>query len=219
MSEFDQIPLADTSDMVGLHRVFREALSAAPTLVGSVAAGDRSRADVVGSYYANVLSLLHVHHEGEDELLTPRLLDRSPADAATLARIAAQHGGVLEGIAAAEGGLATWQAEPTAAAREALTGALATLDAQLSAHLDEEEQVVLPIAARHINAAEWGELPGHGMRHFGGDKLWLILGLIQEQMSPEQVAIMEAHMPPPVAESWTQTGRGLFRDYIDELRV
>ncbi len=218
MTDTAQIPLADTSDMVGLHRVFREALGAAPQLVGSVAPGDVARSELVGSYYVNVLSLLHVHHEGEDELVTPKLVERSPAQAPMIERIAAQHGAVLDAIADAERLLAPWQETATAEARDALAASLATLDTALSAHLDEEELEILPIAAQHINAAEWGELPGHGMRNFGGDKLWLILGLIQEQMSPEQIATMEAHMPPPLAEFWTATGRGLFQGYVAELR-
>jgi hypothetical protein len=60
------LPLADTSDMIGLHRVFRTALDAAPSFVGGVAPGDSTRAETVAMYYEDVLQLLHAHHEGED---------------------------------------------------------------------------------------------------------------------------------------------------------
>src|ERR1035438_6095391 len=102
MSAPNMIPLADTSDMASLHQVFRYALSRAPNYVGNANAGDGSRAELVGSYYDNVLRLLHVHHEGEDELLTPRLIERTPDQAELIERIAHQHEGVLEAIAAAE---------------------------------------------------------------------------------------------------------------------
>lgn len=62
MTEAGALPLADTSDMIGMHRVFRQALAAAPQLVGSTTAGDADRAEVVGTYYDNVLRLLDVHH-------------------------------------------------------------------------------------------------------------------------------------------------------------
>jgi hypothetical protein len=65
---------------------------------------------------------------------------------------------------------------------------------------------------------EWGELPSHGMQHFAGDKMWLIIGLLQEQFSPEQVAMMESHMPPPVLDFWTSQGRPQFQAYIAEVR-
>jgi hypothetical protein len=213
-----ELPLADTSDMIGLHQVFRDALTAAPSLVGGAEPDDAARADVVGSYYANVLDLLHSHHEGEDELLTPRLLERAPEHADTISRIGNQHLGVLAAIDAAERAIATWRAEPSAANRDATVAALAGLDAELTPHLDEEEREILPIAAQHINVAEWGQLPEHGMKNFAGDKMWLIMGLIREQMTEDQKANMDAHMPPPMLEFWRNEGEGLFTDYVAALR-
>ena len=213
------LPLADTSDMVGLHRVFRDALTHAPQYIGGVADGDAERAELVGSYYAHVLELLHRHHEGEDELLTPRLVERAPDKADLISRIAGQHDTVLGSLDAADSALADWRANPTAGARDAAVAAMGTLHDTLVAHLDEEEREILPIAAQHINVAEWGELPAHGMRAFTGDKMWLLLALIQEQMTPEQIANMEAHLPPPVSEMWNGPGRGLARDYIAQVRA
>ena len=57
------------------------------------------------------------------------------------------------------------------------------------------------------------------MRIFSGDKPWLILGLIQEQMTPDQIADMETHMAPQLAEFWTSAGRPMFAQYVDELRM
>jgi len=109
MSDNASIALTDTSDMIQLHRVFRESLGAAAPLVGSVPPGDAARAEVVGSYYANVLALLHSHHEGEDELVWPKLVDRAPEDAETIRRIAGQHEGVLTALEDAEAKLAVWR--------------------------------------------------------------------------------------------------------------
>ena len=50
-------------------------------------------------------------------------------------------------------------------------------------------------------------------------RLWLVMGLIQEQMKPEQVAAMESHMPPPVREFWTTQGRSQFEAYVADLRA
>ena len=218
MSDNGAIALTDTSDMIQLHRVFRDALGAAAPLVGSVAPGDTARADVVGSYYANVLALLHSHHEGEDELVWPKLVERAPEDAETIMRIAGQHEGVLTALADAEGKLAPWRLDPQVDSGAHLAASLATLGAELALHLDEEERVILPIAARHMTPAEWGELPGHGMAHFTGDKIWLVLGLIQEQMRPEQIEQMESHMPPPVRDFWVNQGRSQFQAYIAKVR-
>ena len=218
MSDAVTSPLTDTSDMIQLHEVFRDALGTAAPLVGSVPAGDHARAEIVGSYYANVLALLRSHHEGEDELVWPKLLERTPSDADTITRIAGQHLGVLTALETAEARLTAWRTDPDIESGAVLAAALATLGAELAVHLDEEERVILPIAARHLTPEEWGELPSHGMRSFRGDKMWLIMGLIREQMRPEQIEVMEAHMPPPVLEFWNTMGREQFETYVAELR-
>lgn len=218
MSDTTATQLTDTSDMINLHRVFRDALAAAPRYVGSVQRGDTQRAALVADYYANVLRLLHSHHNGEDELVTPKLVERAGADAAAVSRIAAQHQPVVALLDDAESKIATWRVDPAQASSAQLIMSLAALDAELTTHLDEEERVVLPIAARHMTPEEWGELPGHGLAHFDGDKIWLVLGLIRESMTPEQLAEMDAHMPPPVSEMWSTVGRPAFEEFVGALR-
>jgi hypothetical protein len=217
MPDMNDLPLADTSDMIQFHQVFRDALGAAPDLIASIAPGDTARAEFVANYYVNVLSLLHTHHEGEDELLTPRLLQRCPDDAETISRIGGQHKDVLGAVDDAEMAIAAWQADPSEVKGAQVAASLAALHAALAPHLDEEERDLLPIAAGCINVAEWGELPAHGMRNFTGDKPWLITGLVQDQMRPEQIEAMQAHMPPELAAFWLSTGQDLYRNHKSEL--
>jgi len=211
------LPLADTRDMIGLHHVFRQAL--ASPYAADVPDGDTARADLVGTYLDNVLRLLHAHHEGEDKLMTPRLLARcTPEEATLVSTIADMHGDVTADIAAAEAAVTTWRISAGTAERDATVAALARLNGSLTPHLDQEENVVLPIASKYLNVAEWGELPAHGMQTFTGDKLWLILGLVQEQMPAPAVQEMEAHLPPPVLTAWTSTGRSAYAEFISTLR-
>ena len=71
-------PLVDATAMTRFHRIFREALDAVPRFIGGVPDGDAARADLVGSYYANVLKLLHAHHEAEDLTIYPLMVERLP---------------------------------------------------------------------------------------------------------------------------------------------
>lgn len=214
------LPLADTRDMLGLHQVFRDALAGSSHLVGGVADGDRVRAELAGTYYDNVLRLLHAHHEGEDELMTPRLVERcTPEEAEQVRAVADMHQDVTDDLAAAEASVTAWRRSATAYDRDEAVALLTRLNATLVSHLDEEERIVLPIAAQHINVAEWGELPAHGMRTFTGDKLWLIIGLVQEQMPAPAIANMESHMPPPVLDMWQSPGRRMFADFAAQLRA
>jgi hypothetical protein len=214
------IPLADTSDMIGVHQVFRDAFGSAVAYIGSADSSDAARVETVATFYDNVLCFLRVHHAGEDELLTPRLVERGePEEVAEVERVAAQHHDVHDAIEKAQRSLDAWRRAPDLESATAASVALAALGGALTVHLDDEQDTVLPIAARYITMPEWGELPSHGMQHFAGDKLWLIMGLIQEQMTPAQIDMMEMHMPPPVAEFWANQGRPMFNEFVATLRT
>lgn len=212
------LPLADTRDMIGLNEVFRQAL--ASPYAARVPEGDTKRAELVGTYLDNALRLLHAHHDGEDELMTPRLLQRcTPDEAHVVNQIAGMHVEVMADIVAAETTLNRWQTTASATHRDATVTALNTLNASLTPHLDLEEQQVLPLAGKYLNANEWGELPAHGLQTFTGDKLWLILGLIQEQMPAPAIDQIDAHLPPPVLAAWETTGKADYAQFIIALRA
>jgi hemerythrin-like domain-containing protein len=207
----------DTSDMVAVHEVFRRALISAPQTLAAVDIGDDDKVAVVASYYANVLAFLHVHHQGEDALLWPKLLERV-RDPAVVRRIAAQHLDVDGAVASAESRLGDWAAGPTARTAKSLAAALSTLGEVLGPHLDEEEREILPLAAVHLSAQEWAELPAYGIRNFAGDKLWLVIGLIREAMTPEQRTDMLAQLPASAVDFWTSFGRPQYEAFIATVR-
>jgi hemerythrin-like domain-containing protein len=221
MSGIDSLTRPDTSDMKRVHCVFREAFAVAPQLLGSVDVEDVEAIQRVVTYYEAVLLFLHVHHEGEEELLWPRLLERCPADAALVQHSADQHQDVLAHLEQADALLAAWKAEPTLDRAGVLAAALATLGAHLATHLDDEEQTILPLAAEHLSVEEWHELPKHGMQT-GGQRaphlMWVVIGLIREQMTDEQRAGMDANMPPPVHQFWVSQGEPMFREFVAALR-
>lgn len=208
----------DTSDMIRVHRVFRETLGMAPELIGSVRPEDTGRVAAVATFYANVLAFLHVHHEGEDELLWPKLLERCPDDVATVTLASDQHLGITGALETAEARLTDWRQQPTIDRGATLAAALMTLYAGLAEHLDNEERTILPLAEAHLSVEEWGQLPEHGMRNFRGDKLWLIVGLLREQMTDEQRANMDTRMPPPLRQFWVEQGEPMFQTFIADIR-
>jgi hypothetical protein len=209
----------DTSDMLAIHQVFRDAIADAPQLIGAVGDGDVARAAVVGSYYTNVLRLLEVHHEGEDELVTPLLVARCDGpDAVVAQRVADQHHEALAPMARADGAVAAFAARPGPTEQAEAIAALDQLGGVLIGHLDDEETEILPLAAAHLSPEEWGALPALGMQRFAGDNLWFMVGLIREAMTPEQRDHMLVHMPPPVADAWRSTGEEQFRRSAAELR-
>jgi hemerythrin-like domain-containing protein len=218
MAQQATTPRPDVTDLFAVHGVFRDTLGAAPDLVRSVEPGDVGRLALVANYYENVLSFLESHHDGEETLVFPLLRERCPGEGALLDRLAAEHEEAVRLMANAEGALAAWSGGDARAQSE-VANALEALRMQLDAHLDEEEAEGLSLCAENLSREEWGALPGYGMAHFGGDKIWLILGLIRQRMNDAQRADMLEHMPPPAVEMWTGFGEQAFNDLSSQVAV
>lgn len=218
MSEQAAAPRPDTDDMFAVHGVFRDCLGAAPTLVGDIAPGDTERVALIANYYENILSFLESHHDGEEKLVFPLLRERCAGDDALIDHMNEQHHEALTLLEEAKTSLAEWPGGDVAA-QQAAQDRLGELYSHLDEHLVEEEEKVLPLVGEYLSMEEWGQLPGHGMANFHGDKIWLILGLIRERMTEEQRAAMTANMPPPAVEMWTGFGEQAFKDYSTEVVV
>ena len=219
-------PRPDVTEMYAVHGVFRDTLGAAPRLVGDIAAGDAAKVDQIANYYDNILFFLEAHHDGEEVLIFPRLRERCPDEEALLDSFEAEHKEALRLLADARASLAAWpgadgdgDAAAKSAARSAVTENLGALRSQLVEHLDAEETGALPLCSENILVEEWGQLPGHALAGFHGDKVWLILGLIRQRMTQEQRDAMLAHMPPPARDMWTSIGENAFNELSSEVVV
>src|SRR3954454_23896737 len=208
----------NTRDMLAIHQVFRDAFGCSPQLVGSVCNERSDRGETVAAYYANVLALLRAHHAGEDELIWPKLIERDPDQGDLVARMEAAHEGLADALVDAEQRLALWVASPDIDNGASLAASLAMLGVLCAAHFDEEERRILPLAEQHCTAEEWAELPGHAMRNFGGDRLWLVIGLVREQLPAHAQAEQLDKMPPPVRDLWLNGGSDRFERFVADLR-
>ena len=206
----------DVTDMFAVHQALRDTLGGAPQLVGGVDASDTERVELITNLYDNVLDFLHVHHEGEEQLVFPLLRQRCPEQLELLDLMASQHADVVELVSRSEGALSAWAGGDTSAQADTAS-ALGALGSRLDQHLGEEELRVLPLCAEHMSLQEWGALPGHAMDNFGGDKIWLILGLIRGRMTQAQRDQMLAHMPPPAVEMWTSMGEQAYKNLMAEV--
>jgi hemerythrin-like domain-containing protein len=218
MTEIQTECRPDTTDLIAVHRVFRDALANAAQLIEGAKSGDDHRATLVGSYYDNIMRFLKVHHEAEDDLVWPKLLDRSPARAALVKDLISDHEQIHESMEQAETEIARWTASADPTDAREVTSALTRLGAALIPHLDREDEEIVPLCSEYLSAEEWGEMPGHALHSFDGDKVWLILGLIRENMTQAQRDAMLAHMPPPARDMWVNMGNAAFDEFIAEVR-
>jgi len=208
----------ETSDMLIPHNLFRSVFATGNEVIANVRSDDAKRIAAIHSYFDNVLRFLDAHHGGEDACVWPVLSARCPQAAELLDRMEGEHSEIHRLREAAGDALASWNTSADAASGRRLVEALGELEAELDKHFAEEEAEILPLASRHMSPEEWGALPGHAMAHFTGDKIWLILGLVFEQMSDEELAVTLTVLPPPVVEMWTTSGEKAFKKFIEQVR-
>jgi hemerythrin-like domain-containing protein len=214
----DNSNLTDVRDMYSVHEGFRRALGDAPGQLGSVHEGDTERARRLADYLDELLWLLHVHHGSEDELLYPLLVARVPEQRELFARMDAQHVAVTSGLEKAQQAAKRFGESGSAADARALAEACTSLLETLDEHLTEEEDEILPLAARYLSPAEWGALPAHALSQYSGTRVWLPFGLAIEAMPADLLDKLTAQLPPPVAEMWFGGGSDAFAAEMAAIR-
>jgi len=208
----------DTSDMAAVHRAIRGGLDAASQYVAHATLAGPDRVEIVGTFYENLIEFLHVHHQGEDEILYPLLEARCPHEMESLELIDAQHRLLDEPMDATRSAITAWRSEPSDATASALIGAIEAIDEILTPHLADEEALVVPLASAHLSPEEWAQLPAHAMQAFSGDKPWLGMGLVFEQFDDAQRARVVAGMPEQVRELVAAQWAPAFEEFIAEVR-
>ena len=206
-------------EMVVVHRMFRREYALAPVLVRGVAPGDRARAEVVGAHLAELATMLHHHHVGEDELVWPKLHARAPVATELVSRMEAQHEhvhGLLEQVDVL---LPAWRSDPAPSQRDALAAVLDALGPALSAHLEEEERDVLPLVEEHLTAAEFDEVGAKAVAAIPKARMLVLFGDVLEDTSPDEQKLMLGVLPPPVRLVYKAVGRRKHDRERDAIRA
>ena len=81
----------DVRDMAIVHRTFRKASQEAARLVRAAPAPSPARVTFLADHIDFGIMMLHVHHEGEDELLYPKLIERVPDQAPMTEQVDHEH--------------------------------------------------------------------------------------------------------------------------------
>jgi len=209
----------DTSDMLIPHGMFRAVLRNPADIINAHTGSDsRDGVSASQSYFDNVLRFLDAHHGGEDELVWPLLTERCAEARELIGSMESQHEGIHRAREQCGTALDAWSASPDQASATKLIDSLGALHGEIDRHFAQEEAEILPLASANMSQEEWGALPGHAMAHFTGDKIWLILGLIFEQMNADQLAFTMSLLPPPVVEMWNGSGHAAFDDFVGRVR-
>jgi hemerythrin-like domain-containing protein len=188
----------DVRDMAIVHAGFRRGYSESAQLVRAAPAPSPERVTFLADHIDFGLQLLHVHHEGEDELLYPKLVERAPEQAQMTADVEHEHVVIKTALDAASAACATWRQRPSPATGEALAASLDELNAVAQHHLDDEEQKIVPLAAVTVTQQEWDALGKHAVAQIPRNKRGIAFGMMLEPLSDADRAHMMGVLPAPV---------------------
>ncbi len=151
----------DMTEMYAIHDCLRHEFARLPLTVKAVPEGDAARAAVIGGHVMMMTSMLHAHHEGEDELVWPLLEERAPEHAALVTEMVGQHEAMMVSVAAAQAQAQAWIASPGVLERSSLHTTLIKLEKELLHHLAMEEQEVVPLISRDLTPDEFAAVGAH----------------------------------------------------------
>ena len=209
--------VTDVRDMYLIHTTLRRELRLGALQVRTVPAGDVERAAVLLDHVRFIDSVLHHHHDSEDRMVWPLLLERAPAEAGALVPLMEEQHGAIDAALAEVDALMPAFAE-TAGPREgaALADALDGMVKLLVEHLAVEEERALPLMERHITQEEWTQVTSDGAGEFDQEKIPVLFGMMMYEGDPDTIRDVIDGMPPEVRPV-AQFAPGLYADYA--LRV
>ena len=196
--------------MVFAHNSFRRHLGAVPRLVRAVPERDVARAATVVEFLGELVTALHHHHEAEDELMWPLLLERAPMDSAMILRMEEQHERIGELYQRATGLSAPFAASADPAIGADLADTVTELVAVLDQHLREEEVQILPLVERVMTVPEWEAVGERARGAIPKNRQLVFLGFLLDANPPELRRRFLASIPPAARVAWKLLGRRAF---------
>jgi hemerythrin-like domain-containing protein len=189
-------PMADSRDMIVVHDMFRREFTAIPALVSEVREGDTALVANVSDHVGWMVKFLHSHHEGEDMLVWPRLVERCPTETEPLIfTMEVQHHALAEALDDLKAKTLDWRRTSAAEERDAVAGAATDLLPRIAEHLDLEELKVLSLIDSYLTEKEWKQVGGSGLKKMSFGQLKVAFGMILHDATPEQVKIMRDTIP------------------------
>jgi hemerythrin-like domain-containing protein len=211
-------PMADSRDMIVVHDAFRREFNAIPGLVSKVPEGDGAQVAIVADHVVWMVTFLHAHHEGEDLLVWPKLLERGTAETNPLIHtMEAQHDGLYQALKNLEAKAVDWRKTSAVQERDALAGAATDLLLPIAEHLDLEEREVLPLIDKYLTEKEWKEIGGSGMKKMSFGQVKVAFGMILNDAKPEQVKIMQDTIPRAPWTIFSFLGPRAYVKYAERL--
>ena len=188
----------DVRDMAIVHRTFRKAYNESAQLVRAAPTPSPGRVTFLADHIDFAIKALHIHHEGEDELLYPKLIERVPEQAPMTEEVEHEHELIKTALDDTSAACATWRQRPSAETGEALAASLDKLNEVAQRHLDDEEQKIVPLAAVTLTQQEWDAMGKHGVGEIPRNKRGIAFGFMLDPLNEADRAHMMRALPAPI---------------------
>jgi hemerythrin-like domain-containing protein len=208
----------DVRDMAIVHRMFSNVYSESARLVRAEPAPAPDRVAFLADHIDFGIAALHHHHEGEDELLYPKLIERVPDQAVMTEQVEKEHLLIKAALEDASAACAAWRQQPSPETGESLAAALEHLNAVAQPHLDDEEEKVVPLAASTLTQQEWDAMGKYAVARIPRNKRGVAFGMILEPLSDDDRAFMMRTLPAPVRMLYPLLIERPWRKYAVTLR-
>lgn len=208
----------DVRDMKIVHETFRRAYDEGARLVRANPTPSPARVTFLADHIDFGIGMLHHHHESEDELLYPLLVERAPEQAAMTKSVEHQHTEVTAAIDAASAACTAWRHAPSAETGEALASALDSLNSTLQPHLDDEERQIVPLAAVTLTQQEWAAMGEHSRAAIPRNRMPVAFGMLLEPLNDADRTYMKSELPAPVRLLYPLLIQRPWNKYKDTLR-
>jgi hypothetical protein len=185
----------DVRDMAIIHRMFRNGYEESARLVRAAPTPSPARVAFLADHIDLGLMGLHHHHETEDELFYPVLIERAPGQAEMLRQVDEEHELIKSALATASAACAAWRKQPSAGSGEALAAALDHLNAVAQPHLDDEEQKVMPVAAVTLTQQEWEDFGKKAGAWVPRNRMPILFGTLMEPLGQADRDYMKSLLP------------------------
>jgi len=200
----------DVRDMAIIHRTFRAGYTESARLVRAAPAPSPERVTFLADHIDFAIAALHIHHEGEDELLYPKLIERVPEQAPMTEEVEHEHQLIATALDEASAACAAWRQRPSAETGEALAAALDQLNAV---------QKIVPLAAVTLTQQEWDAVGKHGVAQIPRNKRGIAFGMILDPLDEADRAYMKGFLPPPVRMLYPLLIDRPWKKYASTLRT
>ena len=167
-----------------------------------------------------MIAVLHHHHAAEDEILWPKLRERTPSCDNEIQRAEDAHVAIAELLDKVQSVRPSWAGSADAGLAEQLGNAVDELSTRLNEHLADEEQNIVALIEQHVAPEEWQAFIDRGGAYVNPSNLWFALafgGVMLRDATPDEQRRFFASLPFALRMVLKLLGRRAHATYQSKL--